>query len=82
MNMKPKDDDRSYVILGGVSAIIIGSVFVVWGLSVLLDHNATITVNEVPSSDPWIKASVLVGGLIIVGTGVWKLLTRCHRPKE
>ena len=82
MNMKPKDDDRSYVILAGISAIIIGLVFVIWGFIVLLNHNATITVNEVPSSDPWIKASVMVGGLIIVGTGIWMLMRRSRQPKE
>jgi uncharacterized membrane protein len=66
----------------GVMAIIVGAVFSVWGLSLVLDHNATIDVNGVPSSDPWIKASVLIIGLVAVVIGILMLLARSYRPRE
>ena len=64
----------------GVMAVIAGLVFTLWGLTLVLDHNATINVNGVPSSDPWIKASVLIVGLVIGGLGVLMLMARPYRP--
>lgn len=66
----------------GVMAIIAGAVFTIWGLSLVLDHNATIDVNGVPISDPWIKAIVLVVGLVAVVIGVLMLMARSYQPKE
>jgi len=63
-------------------AIIVGAVFTIWGLSLVLDAKATIDVNGVPSSDPWIKASVLIIGLVAVVIGVLMLMARSYQPKE
>jgi uncharacterized membrane protein len=66
----------------GVMAIIVGVVFTFWGLSLVLDSKATIDVNGVPSSDPWIKASVLVIGVVAVVIGVLMLKARSYQPRE
>jgi uncharacterized membrane protein len=66
----------------GVMAIIVGVVFTFWGLSLVLDSKATIDVNGVPSSDPWIKASVLVIGVVAVVIGVLMLKARPYQPRE
>ena len=66
----------------GVMAIIVGVGFTIWGLSLVLDPKATFNVEGVPSSDPWIKAHVLVVGLVAVAMGVLTLLARPYRPKE
>jgi uncharacterized membrane protein len=66
----------------GVMAIIVGVVFTFWGLSLVLDSKATIDVNGVPSSDPWIKASVLVIGVVGVVIGVLMLKARPYQPRE
>jgi hypothetical protein len=49
----------------GVCFIIGGVVFIIWGLSLVSNPKATIDVNGVPSSDQWIKASVLIVGLVV-----------------
>jgi hypothetical protein len=66
----------------GVGAIIVGVVFVIWGLSLVLNHNATIVVNGVPSSDSWIKASVLIVGLVLSTIGILMLMARPYQPRE
>jgi len=66
----------------GVMAIINGVVFTIWGLSLVLDHKATIDVNGMPSSDPWTKASVLVIGLVAVTIGILVLKARPYQPRN
>jgi uncharacterized membrane protein len=66
----------------GVMAIINGLVFTIWGLSLVLDHRATIDVDGVPSSDPWTKASVLIIGLVAIVIGVLMLKARPYQPRE
>jgi hypothetical protein len=66
----------------GVMAIIAGVVFTIWGLSLVLDHNATIDVNGVPSNDPWEKAIVLIVGLVAVVLGILMLMARPYRPRQ
>ena len=64
----------------GVMAIINGVVFTFWGLSLVLDHKATIDVNGVPSSDLWTKASVLIIGIVAVTIGILFLKARPYQP--
>jgi hypothetical protein len=72
---KPAHSDRLDYAIFGVCAVIVGAVFVIWGLSLVIDPNATITINfDAPSSDPWLKASVLIGGLVGVVIGVFMLV--------
>jgi len=66
----------------GVMAIIVGVVFTFWGLSLVLDSKATIGVNGVPTSDPWIKASVLVVGVVVAALGVLMLMARPYEPRK
>jgi hypothetical protein len=66
----------------GVIAIIAGLIFIIWGFSLVLDHKATIDVDGVPSSDPWIKGGVLVVGLVASTIGVLVLMARPYRPKD
>jgi uncharacterized YccA/Bax inhibitor family protein len=66
----------------GVGAVVVGGVFAIWGLTLVLDHNTTIDVNGVPSSDPWIKASVLVVGLVFLVIGILTLKAKPYQPKE
>ena len=66
----------------GVGAVFVGGVFAIWGLVLVLDHNAMIDVNGVPSSDPWIKASVLVVGLVGVVIGILMLKAKPYKPEE
>jgi hypothetical protein len=64
----------------GTGFLLVGGIFVLWGLSLVLDPKATIGVDGVPSTDPWIKASVLVVGLVVCGLGVLLLISRRYRP--
>src|SRR5437899_9310266 len=66
----------------GVMAIIVGVVFSIWGLSAVLDPKATFEVDGVPSSDPWMKASVLLVGLVSVAIGVLTVRARPYQPKK
>ena len=58
----------------------VGAIFVLWGLSLVLDPKATIGDDGVPSADPWLKASVLVVGLVVSGLGVLFVKSRRYRP--
>ncbi len=51
----------------GAGFTLFGGVFTLWGVSLVLDRNATIAVNGMPSGDLWIKSIVLIVG---VGMGV------------
>jgi hypothetical protein len=64
----------------GVCFTLVGGIFVLWGLSLVLDSKATIDVNGVPSSDPWVKASVLILGLVVCVLGVLMLVAKRYRP--
>jgi hypothetical protein len=66
----------------GVGAILVGGVFTMWGLALVLDHNATIDVNGMPSNDPWIKAMLSVVGLVGLAMGVLMLKTKPYQPKD
>ena len=64
----------------GVGFILVGGIFTLWGVSLVLDPKATIDVNGVPSNDPWIKAIVLIVGVVICVLGVLSLIARRFRP--
>ncbi len=66
----------------GVGAIFVGGAFAIWGLVLVLSPKGTIDDNGVPTSDPWIKALVLVVGLVAVAMGVLTLKARPYQPKE
>lgn len=66
----------------GAMFVIGGLIFCFWGLSLLLTPQATVDVNGVPSSDPWVKANVLAAGLVVVVVGVCAYMARSYRPKE
>jgi hypothetical protein len=57
-----------------------GIVFIIWGVSLVLNSNATLDVNGVPSKDPWIKSIVLIVGLVVGVLGVLLLIARPYRP--
>jgi hypothetical protein len=64
----------------GVCFAIVGVIFAIWGLSLVLDPKATIGVNGVPSSDPWLKGMILVVGLVVAMLGVLLVFARLYRP--
>jgi hypothetical protein len=64
----------------GVGFILVGGIFALWGTSLILDPKATIDMNGVPSSDPWLKAIVLVVGLVGCVLGILLLIARRFRP--
>lgn len=64
----------------GFGFTIVGGIFALSGLWLVLDHNATIGINGVPSRDPWIKGLVLVVGLLVSSVGVLLLISRRYRP--
>ena len=66
----------------GVGAIVVGVVFVIWGLSLVLNHKATIEVNGGPNRDVWLKASVLIVGLVSSTIGILTLMARPYRPRS
>lgn len=66
-------------VVGG-GFILVGVVFSLWGLSLLLDSQATIGVNGVPATDPWNKAIILVVGLVLFVLGLSLVLARPFRP--
>ena len=66
----------------GVMAIICGVVFTIWGLSLLLDPNATIAVDRVPTNDPWTKAIVLIVGVVALVFGILIFKARPYQPKD
>jgi hypothetical protein len=66
----------------GLCFVLAGGLFTFWGLSLVSDSKATIDVNGVPNSDPWIKAITLVMGLVVCGLGVILLVARPFKPKE
>jgi len=63
----------------GTGFICVGGVFIIWGLSLILDPKATLDVNGVPNSDPWVKASVLIVGLVVCVIGVLTFMARPYR---
>jgi hypothetical protein len=63
----------------GVGFALVGGVIAIWGVTLVLDPKATIAVNGVPSSDPWIKASMLVVGLVVSVLGVLLVIARPFR---
>jgi hypothetical protein len=68
------------VRLVGAGFVFVGAVFAIWGLFLVLDPKATIGVNGVPSNDPWIKAMVLVVGLVVGVLGVLLVFARPPQP--
>jgi uncharacterized membrane protein YhaH (DUF805 family) len=64
----------------GVCFALVGGIFALWGLSLILDSKTTMDVNGVPSSDPWIKAIVLIVGLVVCVLGVLTLVAKRYRP--
>ncbi|MGH7976041.1 MAG: hypothetical protein ACREC8_05220 [Limisphaerales bacterium] len=68
-----------FVRITGVWFILGGIVFIIWGLSLILNSDATINVNGVPSKDLWAKSIVLVAGLIISVLGILLLVARSYR---
>jgi hypothetical protein len=64
----------------GVGFTLVGGIFALWGLSLVLVSKATMDVNGMPSNDPWIKASVLIVGLVVCVLGVLMLVARRFRP--
>lgn len=63
-------------------AIICGVAFTIWGLSLVLDPNATIDVDRVPTNDPWMKAIVLIVGLVVFVFGILVFKARPYQPKD
>ena len=64
----------------GCGLIIVGALFSFWGLSLLLDSKATIDVDGVPTTDPWIKAMLLIMGLGGFVLGLLMIFARRFRP--
>jgi len=60
----------------GIGFFFVGGCFAIWGLSLVLDPRATINVNGIPTSDPWMKATVLVVGLMVCSLGVLLFFSR------
>ena len=65
----------------GVMAIINGFAITIWGLSLVLDHKATIDANGAPS-DSWEKVEILVIGVVVFAIGVLVLKARSYKPRE
>jgi hypothetical protein len=63
--------------IAGGGFVFVGVIFSFWGLWLVLDRKATTAVDGAPTSDPWIKAIVLVAGLVVTALGV--LLLRARR---
>jgi hypothetical protein len=66
----------------GAGSIFVGGVFAIWGLALTIDRNATVDVNGMPSTDPWIRAGVIVVGLVFVVIGILTLKAKPYQPKE
>ena len=66
----------------GVGAIIAGGGCTIWGLVLVLDSNATIDVNGVPTRDPWEKVMTLVAGLVVAAMGILMLKAKPYQPEE
>lgn len=64
----------------GVGFTVVGGIFSIWGLLLVLDPKATISVNGVPSNDPWDKAIVLIIGLVVCVLGILLVFARPFRP--
>ena len=64
----------------GAGFTLVGGVFVLWGVSLLLDRNATFSVDGIQSSDPWTKSVVLAAGLGVVVLGIMLLKSKRYRP--
>ena len=64
----------------GCGFIFAGVVFSIWGISILLDSKATIGVNGVPTTDPWVKGTVLIAGLVALVLGTLLVTARRYRP--
>jgi hypothetical protein len=66
--------------IAGCGFLLGGGVLCIWGLSLVADSKSTIAVNGVPTSDPWEKWIVVVGGLVVAALGVLLLRARRYRP--
>ncbi len=64
----------------GAGFTLFGGVFTLWGVSLVLDRNATIAVNGMPSGDLWIKSIVLIAGVGMGVIGMMILMSRRYRP--
>jgi hypothetical protein len=74
-------------ILFNIAGRVVGTGFAVAGAflahngwALLHDPKATINVNGVPDSDPWIKGMLLVLGLVVFALGVLLVFSRSFRP--
>jgi hypothetical protein len=66
--------------LVGVGFIAVGAYGAHDGWLLIHDPKATIAVNGVPSSDPWIKGSELVVGLVACVLGALLVFAKSYRP--
>jgi hypothetical protein len=66
----------------GALGVFIGVVFTIWGLSLILHREATVTVNGVPTNDPFEKRLVLGVGLVVFAMGVLVLKAKPYKPRK
>jgi hypothetical protein len=66
--------------IGGAGFLINGTVFAVWGLSLVLNPKSTMMVNGIPTRDPWAKCIMLVMGMIVGLLGLLLLVSKRYRP--
>lgn len=66
--------------LFGVVAILVGGIFIWWGLSLLLNRGATLDVDGIPSHDLWTKSLPLVAGAVAAMLGIMVLKAKRFRP--
>jgi hypothetical protein len=64
----------------GVGFVVAGVLLTHTGWTLIDDPKATLNVNGVPSSDPWIKGMPLVLGLVVGVLGVLLVFARSFRP--
>jgi uncharacterized protein YjeT (DUF2065 family) len=63
-----------------VMAIINGAVFLIWGISLLANPDATINWDDMVTKNSWPKAQIAIIGFMAIAVGILLLLVRPFRP--
>lgn len=64
----------------GILMVVNGSVFTLWGLSLILRPNSIVMLNGMPNRDPFLKRLMLGMGLGTLVLGILVLVSRRYRP--